>query len=89
MINVLDSTPEGVWDLVQRIYGAVEAENKKKHPKILNQCQFPLRQTPSAFPSPGISETISLFALGNKTSSLVLYSDFPVDFWNHLHKVEK
>lgn len=30
MINVLDSTPEGVWDLVQRIYGEVDNKNPQK-----------------------------------------------------------
>lgn len=33
MINVLDSSPKGLWDLVQRIYGAAEVANKKKNPK--------------------------------------------------------
>lgn len=30
MINVLDSTPEGVWDLVQRIYGEVDNKIPQK-----------------------------------------------------------
>lgn len=33
MVNALLSTPKGVWDLLQRIYRAVEVKKKKKGKK--------------------------------------------------------